>query len=100
MHSQPAERIECLQSEAYEEVFIVAQFLLDPNLHENVLQITRLKEDNLEIQKTLEALAGEKAVLQAQVSILGFYAALPYLHCQLPACVRADSICACIQQTI
>lgn len=31
------------------------------------MQISRLREDNVEIQRTLEALAAEKAALQAQV---------------------------------
>ncbi len=31
------------------------------------LQVARVKADNLEVQRTLEALAAEKSVLQAQV---------------------------------
>ena len=33
------------------------------------LQTASLKEDNLEIQRTLEAFAAEKSVLQAQVDM-------------------------------
>lgn len=48
------------------------------------MQVSRLKEDNVEIQRTLEALAAEKSVLQAQVRLGQFQLYLQLLCSRIP----------------
>ena len=64
-HSSPSHQIcsKCFEDVHKAEFHWVLMWLLV------CMQIARLKEENVEVQRTLEALAAEKAVLQAQVGM-------------------------------